>query len=71
MLFKIYGLRVVAGQSHLIYGSQNFQEILITPTCLETFSFNPDVGGLLLPKKIESQVTEHRQIVVSMSGANA
>ncbi len=43
----------------------------MTPTGLETFGFDPDFGGLLLSKKIEGEMTEHRQIVVSISGANA
>jgi hypothetical protein len=42
---------------------QNFQEIVITPPSLETFGFDPDFGGLFLSKKIESQLTEHPQIV--------
>ena len=62
---------IQAGQSHLIYCSQNFQEIVITPTSLETFGFDPDVDCLLLPQKIQGEMTEHCQIVVSMAGANA
>ncbi len=60
-----------AGQSHLIKPSQNFQEILLAPPSLETFGFDPHVGALLLSKKIESQMTEDRQIVIRMTDANA
>jgi hypothetical protein len=51
--------------------SQNLQEILMAPTRLETFGFDPQFGALLVSKQIESQVTEDRQIVVGMSRAKA
>ena len=59
------------GQSHLIYPSQNFQEIFIAPASLETFGFDPYFGSLLVSKQIESQVTEYREIVIGMTSANA
>ena len=58
------------GQSHLIDSLKNLQEILITPSCFEAFGFDPDFGGLLVAKKIQCEMTEYHQIVISMSHAN-
>ena len=43
----------------------------MTPTGLETFGFDPHVSGLLVSKKIQSEVTKDRQIVVSMTDTNS
>ena len=43
----------------------------MTPSGFKTFGFDPHFGGLLLSKKIEGNVTEYRQIVVSMPDTDA
>ena len=47
------------------------QSHLINPASLESFGFDADVGGFLLSKQIEGQVTQDSQILIGISAVNA
>ena len=59
-----------AGQSHLICGSKDFEEILIVPGGLELFGVDTAFGSFLLFEQIEGDVSQDSQVFRRMVFAN-